>query len=209
MLSGARYRERLDAQNRNYPRNSSCNNLSEPQAIITMLRMTARVSTQRDVERLGANKQLIYRYIGSKRELYQTVLLKVLAERADTLRTRPATAQDQVVHWFESALAHPWWIRLRQWEALEVHEGAIVDDKKRREHFKAAVDSVEARQARGELSPELDPRLLLLLLSALAAYPLAFPHDTRLITGMPPTDELFVEAWTEFARRVVARLKLY
>lgn len=158
-------------------------------------------------ERSGANKQLIYRYIGSKQELYQTVLRKILAERADTLRTRPAGPQDQVVHWFESALAHPWWIRFRQWEALEVQEGVILDDEKRREHFKAAVDSVEASQARGELSRELDSRLLLLLLSALAAYPLAFPHDTRLITGMPPTNELFVEAWTEFARQVVDRLK--
>ncbi len=113
--------------------------------------------------RARANKQLVYRYFGTKAELYRTVSGKILAERAATLETSPAPAADQVVHWFASALEHPAWIRLRQWEALETR-GKVVEGKKRREHFKVAVAAVEPSQAREEQSSEFDPKLLLLLL---------------------------------------------
>ncbi len=50
--------------------------------------------------RAGANKQLVYRYFGTKAELYRTVSGKILAERAATLETSPASPCEYRRHAF-------------------------------------------------------------------------------------------------------------
>lgn len=160
----------------------------------------AGARVDRIAERAGANKQLLYRYFGSKEALFDAAI-RGMAERFDQIRrTLPGTLEDRLPYYFELATDDQQWVRLLLWEALHTGDGPTVDEAERRAHMARAVDGVRADQAAGILPADLDAGQLFLSFQALAAHPSAFPQMTRFITGMNPTDPEFRAQRSEFLR---------
>jgi len=160
----------------------------------------AGARVDRIAERAGANKQLLYRYFGSKDALFDAAV-RGMAKRFDQIRrTLPGALEDRLPYYFERASEDKQWVRLLMWEALQAGAGPNVNEEERRAHMAAAVDRVRADQAAGILPADLDAGQLFLSFQALAAHPSAFPQMTRFITGMEPDDPAFRAQRSEFLR---------
>jgi hypothetical protein len=110
-----------------------------------------------------------------------------------------------MAEWFKDVVANPDWVRLNEWESLEVGDDAVVEEEERRRRWQVAV----ARLAdSGRLNDDLDPDLALLALVALTSFPVAFGPLTRLITGSNPADAGFQRRYAAFLRRLSAHLSL-
>ncbi len=160
----------------------------------------AGARVDRIARRAGANKQLLYRYFGSKDALFDAAI-RGMATRFDQIRsTLPDTLEERLPYYFERATDDQQWVRLLLWEALHSGEGPAVNEGERRAHMMRAVDKVRADQAAGILPADLDAGQLFLSFQALAAHPSAFPQMTRFITGLNPTDPDFRAQRSEFLR---------
>jgi AcrR family transcriptional regulator len=160
----------------------------------------AGARVDRIAERAGANKQLLYRYFGSKEGLFDAAV-RAMVERFDQIRSNlPGTLEGRLPYYFERATDDQQWVRLLQWEALQTGEGPTVNEAERHAHMQRAVEAVRADQAAGRLPADLDAGQLFLSFQALAAHPSAFPQMTRYITGMNPTDPAFRAQRAEFLR---------
>ena len=69
----------------------------------------------------------------------------------------------------------------------------------------ADLDDLRRRQAAGEVTGELDPAFVLLLLQAAAAAGIVFPGDVRRLTGEDPASASFA-AWHADQLRGLVRL---
>jgi TetR/AcrR family transcriptional regulator len=156
--------------------------------------------------RARVNKRMLYHYFGDKEGLFREVLRQKMAERAAWLAASPMNPVEFLPFWFELACSDPDWVRLLQWEALQVLEKKLIDKEKRRATLARAVDKVREQQKAGFLRGELDPRHLLLSLVALTTYPLAFPQIAKLITGYSVTDPEFKNQRLRFLRRFAESL---
>src|SRR5438034_9162549 len=151
--------------------------------------------------RAAINKRMLYHYFGDKEGLFREVLRQTTAQRAAWLAASPMDPIELLPYWFDLACKDPEWIRLLEWEALQVFERKLIDEKKRREALARAVAKIRRRQKLGLLSKALDPRHLLLSHMALTIFPVAFPQITRLITGFSVSDPRFQKARSEFLLR--------
>jgi TetR/AcrR family transcriptional regulator len=68
------------------------------------------------------------------------------------------------------------------------------------------VEDLRRRQRDGELSTELDPAYLQVLLFAATLAPNVLPQVVRRLTGLPADSEEFRQTYADQLRRVVARL---
>ena len=157
--------------------------------------------------RAAINKRMLYHYFGDKEGLFREVLRQKMAQRAAWLAASPMDPIELLPYWFDLACKDPDWIRLLEWEALQVFERKLIDEKKRREALARAVAKIRRRQKLGLLSKALDPRHLLLSHMALTIFPVAFPQITRLITGFSVSDPRFQKARSEFLRRFSATMQ--
>ena len=158
--------------------------------------------------RASINKRMLYHYFGDKERLFRAVLRTKMAQRAAWLAASPMDPIELLPYWFKLACQDREWIRLLEWEALQVFERKLIDEKKRREALGRAVAKIRRRQKIGLMSRELDPRHLLLSHMALTMFPVAFPQITRLITGLSVADRRFQKARCQFLRRFSAALQL-
>jgi len=157
--------------------------------------------------RAAINKRMLYHYFGDKEGLFREVLRQKMAQRAAWLAASPMDPIELLPYWFDLTCKDPEWIRLLEWEALQMFGQKLIDEKKRREALARAVAKIRRRQQLGLLSKELDPRHLLLSHMALTMFPLAFPQITRLITGFCVSDARFQRARSEFLRRFSSALR--
>ena len=160
----------------------------------------AGARVDRIAERAGANKQLLYRYFGSKEGLFDAAIRAMVKRFGERRRTLPDTLEARLPYYFDRAADDHQWVRLLLWEAMHTGEGPVVSEAERRAHMENAVEGVRADQAAGILPADLDAGQLFLLFHALAAHPWAFPQMTRFITGMNPTDPEFRAQHAEFLR---------
>ncbi len=154
--------------------------------------------------RSGFNKALVYRYFGSREELFSNALAFKFDQQMSVAVAAPADLGDALVYWFENASRDPRFVQLLQREALE-HEGdELVHEDFRRDYYAVQLADLQARQDRGQLDPVLPLKPLLLLLSALVSFPAFFPNLTRLICGADantlPND------WKRLLREIASRL---
>jgi AcrR family transcriptional regulator len=151
--------------------------------------------------RAAVNKRMLYHYFGNKEKLFRAVLRQKIAERrawAANLSNDPA---ERLPFWFKTACADADWIRLLEWEALQGGGKKVIDETERRAQSSDWVDRLRQRQARGELSAELDARHLALAMQSLTMYPMAFPQLTRLIMGQTVDNPKFQRAHAEFLEK--------
>jgi len=73
-------------------------------------------------------------------------------------------------------------------------------------YYSAMVDDLRRRQQTGELSADLDPAYVQLMLFAATLAPTVLPQIARRLTGLPANSPEFLTAYTEQLRRVIALL---
>ncbi len=154
--------------------------------------------------RAAINKRMLYHYFGNKEHLFREVLRLKMAERqawAETLSGDPA---ESLTFWFEAACKDTDWVRLLEWEALQEADGRLIDEKNRRAATARGLERIRQRQARGQISTELDPRHVMLAMRSLTMFPAAFPQLARLIMGRPVSDPQFQKDRTAFLRKFAA-----
>lgn len=157
--------------------------------------------------RAAINKRMLYHYFGNKEDLFREVLRLKMAERqawAETLSGDPA---EGLAFWFEAACKDPDWIRLLEWEALQVADGKLIDERERRTAAERGRERIRQRQARGQISAEFDPGHVMLALRSLTMFPAAFPQLTRLLTGKSVHDPKFQRERTEFLKQFAAAFR--
>jgi TetR/AcrR family transcriptional regulator len=153
--------------------------------------------------RAAINKRMLYHYFGNKEGLFKAVLRRKIAERqawAETLSGDPA---ESLTFWFEAACKDPDWVRLLEWEALQEAD-RLIDEKNRRAATTRGLGRIRQRQARGQISAELDPRHVMLAMRSLTMFPAAFPQLTRLIMGRPVSDPRFQKERAAFLKKFAA-----
>src|ERR1700677_4101002 len=123
--------------------------------------------------RASINKRMLYHYFGDKEELFKAVLRRKLSERrawADSLSGEP---EETLPFWFEAACKDVDWVRLFQWEALQGNWEKVIDEKERLEATAQGLQRIKQRQARGQISADLDPRHVMLTMRSLTMFPVA------------------------------------
>lgn len=157
--------------------------------------------------RANINKRMLYHYFGNKEDLFKAVLRRKISERqawADTLSGDP---EETLPFWFEAACKDADWVRLFQWEALEGDWQKVIDEKERLESTARGLQRIQQRQARGQISADLDPRHVMLTMRSLTMFPVAFPQLTRLITGKSVFDPKFQKERMDFLKKIAAALR--
>jgi TetR/AcrR family transcriptional regulator len=151
--------------------------------------------------RAAINKRMLYHYFGDKEGLFRAVLRRKLAERqawAESLSGDPA---ESLPFWFKLSCKDADWIRLLEWEALQGTDKKLIDGESRRALAVQSINRIHQQQARGHVSGEFDPRLVLLAMRALAIFPLAFPQLTKLIVGRRVIESRFQRQYAQFLKK--------
>jgi AcrR family transcriptional regulator len=154
------------------------------------------------VERIAraarANKQLIYYYFGSKRNLYRQVVDQVYREIAAAEYGVPASLEEDLLYWMDFHQRHPRFIQLIEWEEPGPRRRSAPD---RRGIWQASLGRMRRNQKQGSWPRGLARDQFLIACIAVAAWPLVFPHVSRQITGLEPNDPRFVRARRQFVRK--------
>lgn len=154
------------------------------------------------------NKRMLYHYFGDKEALFREVLRRKIAQRKAFLAQAPKNPFESLPDWAELMANDQEWIRLLQWEALQTGGSRkVIDEARRRDSFRCAVERIKEQQAAGTIPKDLDAGQLLVSMLALTAYPFAFPHLARLATGLRVSSTDFQKRRAEFLRKLGARLK--
>jgi TetR/AcrR family transcriptional regulator len=145
-------------------------------------------------ESAGVNKQLIYYYFGSKAQLYDAVVDRMVQS------FRPAAGPDDEMNFgqyfdamseqaFTSELST--WRRLLAWEGIEYgadENQTIRNEVERTMAYRPLVEAAKHSIVSGTLPATTDPRGIALLLIFASVLPDALPQVGKIITGLEPDD---------------------
>lgn len=151
----------------------------------------------------GVNKRMLYHYYGNKDELYAAVLQDRLDRRGATMAKAPDDAMRTIEMFQREVREDPDWIRFLMWEALEQTQRPLVGEMARQAKCADAVSMMKRLQANGFL-PDADPAHLALSMMAMILWPYAFPQFARMLTGLEPSSDKFLDARIDFFRSLMA-----
>jgi len=153
-----------------------------------------------------ANKESIYRYYGSKKDLLARVLDEYLRVRGDETGPDPADPVAYPADLIRAHAANPALPRLLAWEGLE-GAGAIDEQsvRERQVHYDHKLSAVKEAQEVGTVDPRLDPRHLLLAFLGMANWLFINPQTARMVFGRP-VDDAMIEAHAEFLLECARRI---
>lgn len=133
----------------------------------------------------GVNKERVYNYFGSKRDLFACVLREELAKVARDVPVASFATEDVGDYAggvYDYHRQHPELSRLMRWEGLAC-DGEVPDEAQRREYYSYKTAAVADGQAEGTVTSELDSDHLMFLILSLAGWWSAVPQVARMITG--------------------------
>jgi AcrR family transcriptional regulator len=151
-------------------------------------------------ERSGVNKRMIYIYWGDKEDLYREILRRKVMAMHEIFTADWSTAGENLVRYFNGTGREIELLRFVQWEALGDLRPPLTAEQERREAFGLNTAALQQDQERGKLSADIPADYLMLLFMALACYPMAFPQNTRLVTGRSWDDPEFQAGWSDTLR---------
>src|ERR1700735_1243146 len=147
--------------------------------------------------RAHVNERMIFYCFDSKEGLYRAVLQKNLSEKAALLESTPdEDFTTGLIKGFTAVCDDVDSLRMWQWEALDKSNRKLVAEEERRTFLQSEVARWRRAKATGILPPDADEEMLLLVSSALRAFPLIMPQVVSLVTGMDPLDPEFRQRWT-------------
>jgi TetR/AcrR family transcriptional regulator len=153
--------------------------------------------------RAGVNKQLISYYFGGKDGLYAALVEHWLQREAE-FAPPDLPLEELVARYVEDSVDH------RDIHRIFIREGiegtATPDAEAGPGVDSAEISDLKRRQERGEIGPDLDPALLLLMFQGAVSVGITFPGDVRKLTGLDPASPEFAARYGEQLRRIVRRL---
>ena len=161
--------------------------------------------------RAGVNKQLISYYFGGKEGLYQALVERWLRVEAEIAQPGTPLA-DVVIGYLDLIKTQPELFRLFLWEELAYPAGGGSDA-----HAAGGAEpgdpaaapevaDIVRRQREGEITAELDPAFVLLVLMAVTMMPVALARQVKLFTGLEPDSPELAERLREQVRLLVRQL---
>jgi AcrR family transcriptional regulator len=163
-------------------------------------RAGARVSAIAD--RAGVNKQLISYYFGGKDGLYEALGERWLRQEA-AWASEGLPLPELVTRYLEVAVAQRDLARLFFREMLDADLAA--PPRTPPGEVSPDLADLRRRQAAGELAPDVDPALALLLVQGAVSVGVTFATDVRDLAGVDPRSPEFLERYGALLRRVVRR----
>lgn len=157
--------------------------------------------------RAGINKRMLYHYFGDKQGLFRAVMLRKMVQREAWLVGAPEDPLDILPYWFQVASNDTEWVRLLEWEALQLAGAPLANGTKRRASCRRFLQRIRKSQRLGRMSKAFDPGQLALSVMALTTFPLAFPQMTWIATGRLPTDPKFQRERVKFLSQFAAALR--
>jgi HCOMODA/2-hydroxy-3-carboxy-muconic semialdehyde decarboxylase len=160
-------------------------------------------------ERAGVNVRSIYQHFESKAALFDAVLGDSVHRRHEQLLADMAGLFDgagglaEVFPLFRRVLAdNPGWVRLMAWKELSEDVDIDVDELfaagDRQALYQREIALFDAARDRGHIPGGLDSDLMLIALTALAAFPWFVRPLTVLVTGQSPESPEFRARWDAF-----------
>lgn len=157
--------------------------------------------------RSGVNKRMLYHYFHDKRGLFEEVLRRRMSERNRWAAVEPADPAELAPHWFAMAGQDMDWVRLLEWEALQVAPDGIIAEDQRRDFLQGVLQKIRDGQKKGLIARQYAAEHVLLSMMALTTFPLAFPQLTKMVTGLEVSDKRFHEVRMEFLRSFAAAFR--
>ncbi len=156
--------------------------------------------------RARVNKRMLYYCFGAKQDLYREILRRKFADRAGFIESLPDDFGGALAHIYLSGGADIEFIRLMEWEAIEIGGRKCIAEDERRALFEKAVARLRVLQRRGSIPRGVNLTHLFISMLSLALFPLVMPQIIRLIHGMEPTDKRFMRERENFLRWLGERL---
>jgi AcrR family transcriptional regulator len=153
------------------------------------------------------NKRMLYHYFGDKEGLFRAVLRRKIAERQAWAESQSGDPAESLPFWFEASCKDRDWVRLLEWEALQVGERQVMDEPQRLAAMAGGLKRIRQWQARGQISNAFDARHVMLAMRSLTMFPVAFPQLTGLIMGRPVSDPGFQRERAAFLKRFAAAFR--
>ena len=160
----------------------------------------ARVDSIAD--KAGVNKRMLYHYFGNKQDLFLAIIHDRLEKKGVTIDTSPCDIGAAFEHFHADVRNDLSWVRLMQWEALQLPTDPVIGGEARKAHVEHGLRQVRLAQKDG-LWPGMDERQVLLSLMGMTLLPYLLPQMTRLITGEDPCSDAFLQARNKFFRQIL------
>jgi TetR/AcrR family transcriptional regulator len=157
--------------------------------------------------RAGVNKRMLYHYFTDKHGLFREVIRRRMTDRTRWLSAAPEDPAEMAHYWYSLMWNDLDWIRLLEWEALEIAESDIIAEEKRQEVFQNALERIQEGQRNGLIAAHYDPAQVLLSIMAITSFPLAFPQLTKMVTGFSISSEEFHRSRLKFLKQFVVAFR--
>jgi TetR/AcrR family transcriptional regulator len=155
----------------------------------------------------GVNKRMLYHYFSDKRGLFEEVLRRRMSERDRWAAAAPEDPAEKPPYWFDRMWRDADWIRLLEWEALQVADSGIIAKKERQEFLQSILEQIREGQKNGRIAEQNDAAQILLSMMALTTFPIAFPQLTKMVTGLAANGEQFHQRRLKFLRAFAAAFR--
>ena len=168
----------------------------------------AGARVDRIAEQAQANKQLIYRYFGSKQKLYEAVfsdlVTRIRGERSDDAHSAGRSIFETMLGAEgESEYLTSHMVRTLTWEGLAAHVSSETVMGERRENYAQAVAWIRGEQDAGRVRSDVSAEHIVALAVAAGGLPYAMPNVFQFIFGREPSADDRRD-WRSFVMTLVA-----